>query len=35
VEYALARQELRRLDASHPPPKEKNSSGGDTDDQPA
>ena len=35
VEYALARQELRRLDASHPPPKEKESSGGETDDQPA
>jgi lipoprotein NlpI len=35
VEYALARQELRRLDASHPPPKEKASSGGDIDDQPA
>lgn len=35
VEYALARQELRKLDASHPPPLEKKSSGGDTDDQPA
>jgi len=35
VEYALARQELWRLDALHPPPKEKASSGGDTDDQPA
>jgi lipoprotein NlpI len=34
VEYAMARQELRRLDSSHPPPKEKASSGGETDDQP-
>jgi lipoprotein NlpI len=33
VEYAMAWQELRRLDAAHPPPAEKKSQGGDADDE--
>ena len=35
VEYAMAWQELRRLDAAHPPPaeKDKKSKGGDVDDE--
>ena len=33
VEYAMAWQELRRLDAAHPPPAEKKSQGGDLDDE--
>ena len=33
VEYAMARQELRRLDAANPPPADKKSQGGDMDDE--